>query len=108
MGVSETRERPSEVTDPTTLLLREDVGECYDALARSVAAALGAASCHLALYDQDTDELIACRPSYGSPQQHVPQFRFPLESAPASARVVRSGQAYVSNLPAKDPLYQPS
>ena len=52
--------------EPSLLLLHEDVGENYDAVARSAAAAVGAETCHLALYDAETDELIARRPSYGA------------------------------------------
>jgi len=84
------------------------VGENYDAVARSAAAAVGAETCHLALYDPETDELIARRPSYGAASRSIPQYRFPIAQAPASAHVVRTGEPYLSNEPASDPFYDPS
>jgi diguanylate cyclase (GGDEF)-like protein len=84
------------------------VGESYDAVARSAAAAVGAESCQLALYDEDTGELIARRPRYDAPGQRVPQYRFRLDSSPASVLVMRTGEPYLSNDPASDPLYDPS
>ena len=101
-------EVPLEFVEPSLLLLHEDVGENYDAVARSAAAAVGAETCHLALYDPDTDELIARRPSYGAASRSIPQYRFPIAQAPASAHVVRTGEPYLSNEPASDPLYDPS
>lgn len=94
--------------DPTLLLLHEEVGDSYDAVARSAARAVGAETCHLALYDAVSDELIAQRPRYAAPGIATPRYRFPLESSPASCRVVRSGQPYLTNDPAHDPLYDPS
>ena len=84
------------------------MGESYDAVARSAAAAVGAESCQLALYDEDTGELIARRPRYDAPGQRVPQYRFRLDSSPASVLVLRTGEPYLSNDPASDPLYDPS
>jgi diguanylate cyclase (GGDEF)-like protein len=84
------------------------VGESYDAVTRSAAAAVGAESCQLTLYDEDTGELIARRPRYDAPGQRVPQYRFRLDSSPASVLVMRTGQPYLSNDPASDPLYDPS
>jgi diguanylate cyclase (GGDEF)-like protein len=84
------------------------VGESYDAVARSAAAAVGAESCQLALYDEDTGELIARRPRYDAPGQRVPQYRFRLDTSPASVLVLRTGEPYLSNDPASDPLYDPS
>ena len=101
-------EVPLEFVEPSLLLLHEDVGENYDAVARSAAAAVGAETCHLALYDPDTDELIARRPSYGAASRSIPQYRFPIAQAPASAHVVRTGEPYLSNEPASDPLYDAS
>lgn len=91
-----------------SVLVREDVGASYDAVARSVAAAVGAEQCHLALYDADNSEIIARRPNYGATTIGIPQYRFPVRMAPASARVVITGEAYVSNDPASDPLYEPT
>jgi diguanylate cyclase (GGDEF)-like protein len=90
------------------LLLREDVGESYDAVVRAAADAVGAETCHIALFDELNRELIARRPRYTAPREPRPQFRFPLESSPASARVVDTCQAYISNDPENDPLYHPS
>jgi diguanylate cyclase (GGDEF)-like protein len=84
------------------------VGENYDAVARSAAAAVGAEACDIALYDDQTRELIARRPHYAAPSQAIPQFRFPISQAPASARVVLTGEPYVSNDPSADPLYERS
>jgi diguanylate cyclase (GGDEF)-like protein len=42
-----------------------------------------------------------------APGRPVPQYRFPLDSAPASAQVVRTGEPHLSNDPARDPLYDP-
>jgi diguanylate cyclase (GGDEF)-like protein len=89
-------------------LLHEDVGESYDAVTRSAAAAVGAESCQLTLYDEETGELIARRRRYDAPGQRVPQYRFRLDSSPASALVLRTGQPYISNDAASDPLYDPS
>jgi len=77
-------------------------------VARSAAAAVGAESCDLALYESESRSLIARRPSYASRGQPIPRFRFPLDAAPASAQAVRTGQPYVSNDPGHDPLYSPS
>jgi diguanylate cyclase (GGDEF)-like protein len=84
------------------------VGESYDAVTRSAAAAVGAESCQLTLYDEETGELIARRPRYDAPGQRVPQYRFRLDTSPASALVLRTGEAYISNDAASDPLYDPS
>jgi diguanylate cyclase (GGDEF)-like protein len=89
-------------------LLHEDVGESYDAVTRSAAAAVGAESCQLTLYDEEAGELIARRPRYDAPGQPVPQYRFRLDSSPASVLVLRTGQAHISNDAASDPLYDPS
>jgi diguanylate cyclase (GGDEF)-like protein len=97
---------PIERGDPSWLLLREDVGETYEAVARSAAAAVGAEVCRLALYDGETDELIAQRPRYTAAGQSVPTYR--VRPSPASSRVLRSGEPYLSNDPASDPLYEPS
>jgi diguanylate cyclase (GGDEF)-like protein len=97
-----------EVQDPSLLLLHEDVGESYDAVTRSAAAAVGAESCQLTLYDEETGELIARRPRYDAPGQRVPQYRFRLDSSPASVLVLRTGQPYLSNDAGSDPLYDPS
>ncbi len=94
--------------DPALLLLHEDVGENYDVMARSAAAAVGAEACHLALYDAETEELIARRASYLSASRSVPQYRFPIARAPASQRVVLTGEPYLTNDPGHDPLYDPS
>ena len=75
---------------------------------RSAAAAVGAESCQLTLYDEETAELIARRPRYDAPGQRVPQYRFRLDTSPASVLVLRTGQPYLSNDPASDPLYDPS
>lgn len=82
------------------------MGENYNAVTRSAAAAVGAETCHLALYDSETDELIARRPRYTAPGRPVPQYRF--KPTPASERVIRTGEPYLSNDPASDPLYDPS
>jgi diguanylate cyclase (GGDEF)-like protein len=84
------------------------VGDCYEAVRHSAAAAVGAETCDLALYEAETRSLIARRPRYAAPGQPVPRFRFPLDAAPASAHVVSTGRAYVCNDPAADPLYRPS
>ena len=83
------------------------MGESYNAVTRSAARAVGAEACDIALYDAETDELIARRPRYTAPGRAVPQYRFPLESAPASARVVRTGEPHLANDPGGDPLYEP-
>jgi diguanylate cyclase (GGDEF)-like protein len=75
---------------------------------RTAAAAVGAATCTLALYDPTTDELIAGRPRYEATSQAIPQFRFKLSKAPASEQVVRTGAPHLSNTPASDPLYDTS
>ena len=97
-----------DFVEPSLLLLHEDVGENYDAVARSAAAAVGAETCHLALYDPETDELIARRPNYAAVARSIPQYRFAITLAPASAHVVRTGEPYLSNDPAHDPFYDPS
>src|SRR5262245_56385158 len=74
-----------ELKDPSLLLLHEDVGDCYEAVRRSAASAVGAEACDLALYEAETRSLIARRPRYAAPSQPVPRFRFPLDAAPASA-----------------------
>jgi diguanylate cyclase (GGDEF)-like protein len=96
-----------DLKDPSLLLLHEDIGESYNAVTRSAAAAVGAEASDIALYDAETDELVARRPRYLAPQRPVPQYRFPLGSAPASAQVVRTGTPHFSNDPASDPLYDP-
>ena len=95
-----------DLKDSSLLILQEDVGETYNALCRSAATAVGAEACELALYDEDTGELIARRPSYSAPGRAVPRFRF--KPTPASARVIQSGEAYLCNDPGSDPLYHPS
>jgi diguanylate cyclase (GGDEF)-like protein len=77
-------------------------------VARSAAKAVGAETCHIALYDSESDEMIARRARYAAPSRSVPRYRFGLASSPASCRVVRSGEPYLTNDPANDPLYDPS
>src|SRR5258706_1237629 len=91
--------------DLSLLLLREDIGESYDAAVRTAAAAVGAEVCHLVLYDPETQELVSRRTRFAAPGEPAPKYRFPLESSPASALVVRTGAPHVSNDPASDPLY---
>lgn len=92
--------------DLSWLLLHEEAGESYDAVARTAAAAVGAERCHLALYDPEADQIIARRPRYTAPGRPLPQYRFPPTAA--SARVIRTGKPYLSNDPGSDPLYDPS
>ena len=92
--------------DLSQLLLREDIGESYEAVVRAAAGAVGAEVCHLVLYDRQTQELISRRSRTGSAGSDGPApYRFPLESSPASALVVRTAAPHVSNDPASDPLY---
>lgn len=93
--------------DLSLLLLREDIGESYDAVVRAAAGAVGAEVCHLVLYDAETQELVSRRNRLTVPGE-APKYRFPLESSPASALVVRTGAPHVSNDPASDPLYEPA
>lgn len=94
--------------DLTSLLLREDIGESYEALVGAAAAAVGAEACHLALYDRDTQELVSRRSRLTAPGEPRPQHRFPLDSSPASALVVRTAAPHISNDPPNDPLYDAS
>jgi diguanylate cyclase (GGDEF)-like protein len=95
-----------ELTDLSLLLLQEDVGETYDNVVKSAALAVGAESCGLALYDAETGEIIARRPSYDGPQRSIPRYR--LEPSPASRRVLETGEPYISNDARTDPLYDKS
>ncbi len=97
---------PIEPGDASLLLLREDVGENYEAVCRSAAAAVGADVCRLALWDAAAEALVAQRPRYTAVGQSVPQF--PVQPSPASAHVLRTGEPYICNDPAGDPLYEPS
>ena len=94
--------------DLSLLLLREDIGESYDAVVRAAAGAVGAEVCHLVLYDADSQELISRRTRPSGSNEPSPQYRFPLESSPASALVVRTASPHMSNDPASDPLYESS
>lgn len=96
-----------DLQDASLFLLREDVGESYQAVLRSAAAAVGAGECSIALYDAETDEVIARRPRYAATGRPVPQYRFPLATSRSSAHVVQSGEPYVCNDPAHDPLFSP-
>ena len=95
-------------TDPSLLLLREEIGDCYEAVTRSVAAAIGAESCHLALYDGVRREVVARRPAYTGRTKGSPQYRFPLEASAASSHVIQTEQPHLSNDPQADPLYERS
>ena len=97
-----------ELKDPSLLLLRDEVGDCYESVTRSVAAAMGAESCHLALYDGIRRELVARRPAYTSRAKGAPQYRFPIEASAASSQVIETEQPHLSNDPQNDPLYDPS
>jgi len=97
-----------ETNDLSLLLLREDIGEIYEGIVRAAAAAVGAETCHLALYDPERREFLSRRPGFATPTDAPPQFRFPEESSPASAHVIRSRVPHLSNDPARDPLYDPS
>ena len=77
-------------------------------MTRSVAAAMGAESCHLALYDSTRREVVARRPAYTKRAKSVPQYRFPLEASAASSHVIETEQPHLSNDPQSDPLYDPS
>ncbi len=95
-----------ELTDLSLLLLQEDVGETYNNVVRSAAAAVGAESCGLALYDAETGEVIARKPHYDGPEGAIPRYR--LVPSPASRRVLDTGEPYISNDAASDPLYRPA
>lgn len=95
-----------EPADTSLLLLREDVGETYNNVVRSAAAAVGAESCGLALYDAETGQLIARKPRYDGPERAVPRYRF--EPSPASRHVLETGEPYICNDASNDPLYDPS
>jgi diguanylate cyclase (GGDEF)-like protein len=82
------------------------VGDNYDAVVRSAAAAVGAEACDIALYDEETGELVARRPRYTAPGQSVPQYRF--APTPASSHVLHTREPYLSNDPAGDEFYDPS
>jgi diguanylate cyclase (GGDEF)-like protein len=97
-----------ELKDPSLLLLRDEVGDCYESVTRSVAAAMGAESCHLALYDGVRREVVARRPAYTSRVKGPPQYRFPLEASAASSQVIETEQPHLSNDPQSDPLYDAS
>jgi len=97
-----------ELTDPSLLLLQDEIGDCYESVTRSVAAAMGAESCHLALYDGARREVVARRPAYTRRTKGVPQYRFPLDASAASSQVIETGQPHLSNDPQSDPLYDPS
>jgi len=97
-----------ELTDPSLLLLRDEVGDCYESVTRSVAAAMGAESCHLALYDGVRREIVARRPAYTRSTKGVPQYRFRLEASAASSHVIETERPHLSNDPQSDPLYDPS
>jgi GAF domain-containing protein len=94
--------------DLSLLLLREDIGESYEAVVQAAAQSVGADVCHLALYDAERQELISRRARYTGPGQAVPQYRFPVDSSPASALVVRTQAPHISNDPGNDPLYDRS
>ena len=97
-----------ELTDPSLLLLQDEIGDCYESVTRSVAAAMGAESCHLALYDGARREVVARRPAYTRRTKGVPQYRFPLDASAASSHVIETVQPHLSNDPQSDPLYDPS
>jgi diguanylate cyclase (GGDEF)-like protein len=96
-----------ELNDPSLLLLHEDVGECYDAVARSAAAAVGAESGHLSLYDAETHELVTRVPRksvlVGGADRHQL-----IDRSAASAQVIRTGRPSLSNAPGEDILYGPA
>jgi diguanylate cyclase (GGDEF)-like protein len=94
--------------DLSLLLLREDIGDGYDAVVRAAAAAVGAEVCHLVLYDRQSQELVSRRARLAPGAEHPPRYRFAIETSPASALVVRTASPHVSNDPANDPLYDPS
>ena len=94
--------------DLSLLLLREDIGESYDAVVRAAAGAVGAEVCHLVLYDPQSQELVSRRTRLGGPSEPAAPYRFPLESSPASALVVRTASPHIANDPASDPLYEAS
>jgi len=97
-----------EANDLSLLLLREDVGEICEAAVREAAAAVGAETCHIALYDPQAREFLSRRPRYSAAGESVPQYRFSEEASPASAHVVRTRQPHLANDPASDPLYDSS
>lgn len=88
------------------LLLSEDVDSTYRAITHGAAMAVGAQACHLALYDSDSDEVVAQRPRYAAVGQAAPQYRFP--PSPASAHAIRTGEPYICNDTGADPLYPPT
>jgi diguanylate cyclase (GGDEF)-like protein len=92
--------------DSSVFLLREDIGETYETVTRRAAEAIGAAECHLALYDELTGEVIAQRPRYTAQVRPIPRFRF--HPSPPSRRVIETGEPYLSNDPGDDPLYDPT
>jgi diguanylate cyclase (GGDEF)-like protein len=88
------------------LLLSEDVDASYRAITQGAAVAVGAQACHLALYDAESDEVVAQRPRYAAVGQPAPQYRFP--PSPASAHAIRTGEPYICNDTGSDPLYPPT
>jgi diguanylate cyclase (GGDEF)-like protein len=95
-----------ELKDPTLLLLHEDVGESYEAVARSAAAAVGAESGHLSLFDAETQELATRVPRKTAAGAGVDRHQL-IDRSAASAQVIRTGRPSLSNAPADDILYGP-
>jgi signal transduction histidine kinase len=73
-------------------------------LTRKIARLLGAEMCVILLYDESEQSICAQSPGYGAPDDQLRLLRSKLEERSIAAQVIKSGEPYLTNDVAHDPL----
>ncbi|MDQ3803776.1 MAG: GAF domain-containing protein [Acidobacteriota bacterium] len=79
-----------------------DTSELSGRLARAIAQLVGGEMCLIATYDRRTGSVRGQSPGHHTPPELVGEFQFKLERDDTSAPVYQTGEAFLSNDPARD------
>ncbi|HEV3470461.1 MAG TPA: GAF domain-containing sensor histidine kinase [Pyrinomonadaceae bacterium] len=80
-----------------------DTSELSGRLARAIARLVGGEMCLIATYDRRTGSVRGQEPGHNTPAELVAGFHFKLEREDPAAPVYQTGEAFLSNDPARDP-----
>jgi signal transduction histidine kinase len=81
-----------------------EVSRVGELLTRKIARLLGAEMCVILLYDESEQSIYAQSPGYGAPDDRLRLLRSKLEERSIAAQVIKSGEPYLTNDVAHDPL----
>jgi signal transduction histidine kinase len=81
-----------------------EVSRAGELLTRKIGRLLGAEMCVILLYDEREQSIYAQLPGYGAPDDRLRLLRSKLEEKSIAAQVIKSGEPYLTNDAAHDPL----